>query len=146
MKMNQILFFLSLILLLLSGCTFYGKVGNFEECKDYYALSQKSYKTEYTEDEIINSWEKEEHKILKDTFYKNEYSYAPQVKVFNYRHSEIDVKINYIFFQIIKHRKTEITIHGICLNEELKTDLSIEELKKINEIIRKDFIDKFRKK
>ena len=147
MRPNPNLFFLSLILLFLNGCTFYGKVGNFEECKDYYDLSQKNYKTIYSEEEITNSWEQDGWEIFRDTVYsKNGKWMGPQTKILNYQHSEIKAEINYIFFQILNMRKTEIKIHGICLKEKMKIDLSTKDLKKINELIRIDFIDKFRKK
>jgi len=140
-------YFLFLTLLFLSGCGriyMYGDYGTKDGCNDYYWLSGKNYKTMLTENEVVNSWEHDGYKILRDTIYGRKGGYAPLIKILNYQHKEIDMKINYIGFQVLEFRKTEIKLHGICLKEKLKYELPFEEFKRIDEIIRKEFVDKFR--
>lgn len=146
MKIKNIIISI-VIITSLTRCGFYDIIENFQGCKDYYALSTKEYKINISSDMVADAWEKEGYKIQRDTFFSDNQKWmSPQIKIFNYKNPEIKVNINYILFSLIEFRKTGIQLHGICLKEKPKADISIKELKKINEIIRKEFVDRFQKK
>lgn len=116
-----------------------------QNCQEVYALSTKSYKTKYSTSTIENAWRQDGFNTNRDTTFSNNGKWmSPQIKVFNYKNNSITHEVSYVNFVIFEvEQKSSIQIHGICFAKHHEEELTTKELKRIEKLIKLEFIERF---